>query len=88
MSEEIFFAVRGCKFLRELHFFPQTDVGAEPTLMPKVISYLLKHLTQLQVRCLLFFHVEACVAHFLTRFKFWLIERGQTNFSIKKLELL
>ena len=45
------FTVRGCKFLRELYFLPQSDpdVRSRGQLMPKVVSYLLKNLNQLQV---------------------------------------
>jgi hypothetical protein len=43
-------SVGGCKYLREFYFYPQSEAHRETQVLPKVISYLLKHLPQLQVR--------------------------------------
>lgn len=43
--------VRGCKYLREIYFDPKSDKPPPDgvSVMPRVISYLLRHLDQLQV---------------------------------------
>ena len=51
--------VRGCKYLRELYFYPQSadEQHDEAKIMPRVISYLLRHLTQLQVKYFTFYSI-------------------------------
>ena len=48
-----FHSHHGCKYLRELHFNPRTrnhDTGKNTcSIMPRVIAYLFRHLTHLQV---------------------------------------